>query len=182
MNGKLLFVVSIIIYCLHILTFCFVAQGLRADITRKRKLNCSVSENPPKASPTSAGLYAATISPPKWIRVFVSNNPVKFTSRRTQAASIAYMCPKYLNSAHAPTIIRFSNVRQRRIKLANILDDLIIPAEFVSKQKEYEGLYNNDVVLVCDGGIDHDVPIRPPPNKVCIIIILSYSAFVIFLT
>ena len=35
---------------------------------------------------------------------------------------------------------------------------------------EYEVLFNKDAVLVCDGGIDHNVPISPPPNKVCIIV------------
>jgi hypothetical protein len=38
------------------------------------------------------------------------------------------------------------------------------------------------MVLVCDGGIDHDVPICPPPNKVSIILILFFSAFVILLS
>ena len=165
MNGKLIFVDSIIMYWFHILIICFVAQGLRTDITRKRKLNSRVSDNPPKAPPTSAALYAANISPPNWIGVFVSGDPLKLTSRRTQAASIAYMCPKYLNSAYAPNIIRFSNVCRRRMKLVNVLIDLHIPAEFVSKQEEYAGLYNKDVVIVCDGGIDHDVPIRPHPTR-----------------
>jgi hypothetical protein len=155
---------------------------LRTDITCKKKLNSRVSENPPKAPPTSAALYAANISPPNWICIFISSDPLKVTSRRTQAASIAYMCPKYLNSAYAPNIIRFSNVRRRRMKLANVLVDFHIPAEFVSKQEEYAGLYHKDVVIVCDGGIDHDVPIRPPPNKVSIIFILFFSAFVILLT
>ena len=82
----------------------------------------------------------------------------------------------YLNSAYAPNITRFSNVRRRRKKLANVLVDLNIPAEFVSKQEEYVGLYNKDVVIVCDGGIDHDVPICPPPNKVSINFILFFSA------
>ena len=62
------------------------------------------------------------------------------------------------------------NVCRRQRKLANSLLSVMPLAIFFSKAIEYEVLFNNDVVLVCNGGINHNVPICPPPNKVCIII------------
>ena len=146
----------------HLWTYnycCLSGHGSCTDIIRKRKL-----------SPLSPAVYSANTSPPKWICIFVSCDKSALTSRRTQAASIAYMFPRSLPSADTSINRRTLNVCRRQRKLANSLLSVIPPAEFVSKAMEYEVLFNKDAVLVCDGGIDHNVPISPPPNKVCIII------------
>ena len=80
------------------------------------------------------------------------------------------MFPRSLPSTDTSINRRTLNLRRRQRKLANSLLSVTPPAEFESKAMEYEVLFNKDTVLVCDGGIDHNVPIRPPPNKVCIII------------
>jgi hypothetical protein len=171
--------ISIILYRSTHPSGYFVGQGSRTDINRKRKLICPVSNIQPQASPTSAVLYSANTSPPKWIRIFVS--PER-TSRRTQAASIAYMFPQFLHPANTPTIHRHSlNVRQRRMKLENTLLSVTLPAEFSSKAMEYNMLYQKDVVLVCDGGIDHQVPLCPPPTKVIIIICCCHCFLILCL-
>ena len=139
---------------------CLSGHGSRTDIIRKRK----------SSLPSAAAPYSANTSPPKWICIFVSCDKSALTSRRTQAASIAYMFPLSLPSADKSINCHTLNVRRRQRKLAKSLFSVMPPAEFVSKATEYVILFNKDALLVCDAGIDHNVPISPPPNKVCIII------------
>lgn len=103
-------------------------------------------------------LYSANITPPAWIAVFKSVEP---TSRRTQAAAIAYMFPHHIESAMKLRIHwRFKTARNRRIKLDTLMHNVCVPPHFQKNNyHDYE-----KVATVCDGGIDHHISNRPPPQ------------------
>lgn len=104
-------------------------------------------------------LYSANLIPPSWIHVYKSIEP---TSRRTQAAAIAYMFPHHINMMKIRVHLRVVTALRRRIKLDTCLECVRVPPHFIPKANDaYE-----ESVVVCDGGTDHKLPKSPPQNKV----------------
>jgi hypothetical protein len=110
-------------------------------------------------------LYSSNIVPPSWIHVFKGTES---TSLRSQAAAIAYMFPHVINNMIGIRIhLRPVTACNRRIKLETHLQSVHVPPHFIPQMNdEYE-----EVVVVCDGGVDHTIPNSPPRNKVSIAII-----------
>jgi hypothetical protein len=106
---------------------------------------------------------------PSWIRIFKANTS---TSRRTQAAAMAYMIPAISNKNNNIALDLSSTTTARR----QHIDNINIPLRFTVMAGKYQDEVTDNIAIVCDGGIDHDVPHSPPPSKVsqitsCIIII-----------
>jgi len=45
----------------------------------------------------------------------------------------------------------------------------MVPPQFISKATMWVDNFDGGVVIVCDGGIDHNITKKPPPNKVSVI-------------
>jgi hypothetical protein len=103
-------------------------------------------------------LYSANNTPPAWALVFKG---VESTSRRTQAAAIAYMYPHHIHSVMKLRIHwRVTTARNRRMKLDMMMHCVCVPPHFIhNNYYDYE-----KVATVCDGGVDHHVSNRPPPQ------------------
>ena len=69
-------------------------------------------------------LYSANLIPPSWIHVYKSIEP---TSRRTQAAAIAYMFPHHINMMKIRVHLRVVTALRRRIKLDTCLECVRVP-------------------------------------------------------
>ena len=110
-------------------------------------------------------LYSANLAPPSWVHVF---RAVTCTSVRTQAASIAYMFPHHINMMTQWTPLRFMTARKRCIKHEFYLQNVMVPPQFISKATMWVDNFDGGVVVVCDGGIDHNITKKPPPNKVSV--------------
>lgn len=140
------------------------APGSRSDLYRKRKMD---SLSIPMYLPVSNYLmirssvyvlYSANITPPAWSLVFKG---VESTSRRTQAAAIAYMYPHHIHSVMKPSIhLRVTTACDCRIKLDMTMSSVSVPPQFV--HNNYHDFAK--VATVCDGGIDHHVSNHPPPQ------------------
>ena len=114
--------------------------------------------------------------PPAWAHIFKG---VESTSRRTQAAAIAYLYPHHVPNMMHPWIhFRFTTAHNRRIKLDQFLQCVSPPPQFANNiHDDYE-----KVAIVCDGGIDHHVSKRPPPQpkvSVCFSLILFALCFIL---
>lgn len=48
------------------------------------------------------------------------------------------------------------------------LQNVMVPPQFVSKATRWVANFDGGVVVVCDGGIDHHITKKPPPNKATI--------------
>jgi hypothetical protein len=89
----------IILFVVHLLIIK-LGQGVRTDLSKKRNLNSMLlpaGDDAAKIMPMRASvfvLYSANLIPPSWIHVYKGIEP---TSRRTQAAAIAYMFPHHIN-------------------------------------------------------------------------------------
>lgn len=135
--------------------FNVLVQGFRSDIIRKRKSDIvaedSISSN-------------TNVSPPRWIRIFKANTP---TSRRTQAAAMAYMTPActHLDNNTAIDLLATTTAR-RRMKLDMYINHINVPYCFLVMARNFADALNDNLSLVCDGGIDNDVPPLPPQIKV----------------
>ena len=106
------------------------------------------------------------MAPPPWIRIFKANTS---TSRRTQAAAIAYMFPScYRVSNITAMVFRSSSASRRRIKLDGRTHCIVVPPQFAVMAEIYASEMKNGNAVVCDGGIDYSLPQLPPRNKVFI--------------
>jgi len=76
-------------------------------------------------------LYSANLIPPSWIHVYKSIEP---TSRRTQAAAIAYMFPHHINMMKIRVHLRVVTALRRRIKLDTCLECVRVPP--ISSQRQ----------------------------------------------
>ena len=97
--------------------------------------------------------------PPAWSLVFKG---IESTSHRTKAAAIAYLYPHHIHSVMKPRIhLRVTTARNRRMKLDCTMQSVwCVPPHFVhNNYHDFE-----KVATVCDGGIDHHVSNRPPPQ------------------
>ena len=112
--------------------------------------------------PSLAVMYSGNTIPPQWIRIFHAN---KSTSRRTQAAAIAYMLPHYVNQMNIRVHMRCLTARNRCSKLESYLVIISPPPHFAGLADIHTDLAQNKAVLVCDGGLDHQVPSTPPPEQ-----------------
>ena len=149
------------------------AAGSRNDLRLKRKFYIA----PPADEHVSSSncemvarvdvLYSANLAPPSWVHVY---RAVTCTSVRTQAASIAYMFPHHINMMTQWTALRILNARTRCLKYETCLQNITVPPHFISNSTMCVGDCDGGVVVVCDGGIDHNVTKKPPPNKVSVII------------
>lgn len=115
-------------------------------------------------------LYLGNNSPPPWIRIFRS---IKSTSRRTQAAAIAYMFPHCLGATNMSVKLCHLTARNRTCKLDSTMVNVCCPPEFCNAAAEHTKAFDRKVALVCDGGCDHNIPSSPPSNKVSIIVLID---------
>ena len=85
------------------------------------------------------------------------------TSRRTQAAIMAYMKPSCITNCNS-TAIDFCSLTtaKRSIKLEFYMNKVIVPPCFTILAAKYVDKLNNNIALVCDGGIDNYIPLSPP--------------------
>ena len=98
--------------------------------------------------------------PPPWIRIFKANTS---TSRRTQAAIMAYMKPSCITNCNSTAIDLCSTTTvKRRIKLEFYMNKVIVPPCFTILAAKYADKLNNNIALVCDGGINNYIPLSPP--------------------
>jgi hypothetical protein len=156
--------------------------GFRADLYRKRKLDVDLTSIYPQVSKfwlmrsSIFVLYSANTTPPAWSLIFKG---VESTSRRTQAAAIAYLYPHHVPNMMHPWIhFRFTTAHNRRIKLDKFLQCVSPPPQFAhNTHDDYE-----KVAIVCDSGVDHHVSNRPPPQpkvSVCFYLILFALCFIL---
>lgn len=132
-----------------------LVQGFCSDIIRKRKSDIVADD---RISSNT------TVPPPVWIRIFKANTP---TSRRTQAAAMAYMTPACIHLDNTIAIdLRAMTTARRRMKLDIYINQIIVPYRFLVMARNFADELNENLSLVCDGGIDNDVPPLPPQNKV----------------
>ena len=155
--------------------------GFRADLHRKRKLDIDLTSIYPQVSKywlmrsCIFVLYSANTTLPAWSLIFKG---VESTSRRTQAAAIAYLYPHHVPNMMKPRIhLRSTTAHNRRIKLDTFLHCVSPPPQFAhNTYHDYE-----KVPTVCDGGIDHHISKRPPPQpKVscgCYLILLNIVSY-----
>ena len=130
-------------------------QGTRSDIKHRLPLY-----------PSSPTLYSGNTSLPPWIHIYRSS---KSTSRRTQAAAVAYMFPQYFGMANKINVIlRNVTACNRCSKLQSTMLEVSCPPTFMEAIDSNTDLFEGKVALVCDGGIDHIIPSTPPPNKASI--------------
>jgi len=109
-------------------------------------------------------VYICRTLPPPCICIFKANTS---TSRRTQAAAIAYMYPSYFSiSSNIIAMQRSSmSVARRRMKLDMYMNCVKVPPRFAVMAKQHAEQMINDVAIVCDGGIDHCVPQLPRERR-----------------
>ena len=115
------------------------------------------------------------IPPPPWIRIFRS---IKSTSRRTQAAAIAYMFPHCLGATKVSVELRHLTARNRTLKLDSTMVNVCCSPEFCNAAADHTTAFDRKVALVCDGGCDHNIPSSPPSNKVSIIVSIDYPPLI----
>lgn len=141
-----------------------IAQGSRNDLQHKRKHDCSHDVEHRATSVTSSPIviYSGNTSPPQWIRIFRANTS---TSRRTQAAAIAYMFPHLIDKMNIRVYMRSLTAGNRRSKMELYLAIITPPPQFAERADIHTDLAQNKAVLVCDGGIDHIVTPSPPPEQ-----------------
>jgi len=131
-----------------------LAQGSRTDLLHKRRRNC------PRNNLNSL------ITFPPWIRIFRANTS---TSRRTQAAALAYMFPScYRVSTTTAMVCRSSSASRCRIKLDARMHCIVVPSQFAVMVEIYASEIKNGNAVVCNEGINYSVPQLPPRNKVII--------------
>ena len=112
--------------------------------------------------PSPIVLYSGNTIPPQWIRIFRANTS---TSRRTQAAAIAYMFPHHIDKMNIRVYMRSVTAVNRSSKIQMVLETISLPPHVANLADIHTNSVLNKAVLVCDGGIDHNVPSFPPPNK-----------------
>ena len=102
--------------------------------------------------------------PPPWIHIFKANTS---TSRRTQAAVMAYTIPSSITNCNTTAIdLRSLIIAKRCMKLELYMTKLTVPPCFTTLAAKYADELNNNIALVCDGGIDNCIPPSPPLSKV----------------
>jgi hypothetical protein len=79
------------------------------------------------------------------------------------------MFPELYNGMNARVHLRIITTLNRRHKLDSQIMNINIPPKFVASAVTHTSLLIDNTVLVCDGGIDHTIPVFPPPNKVIIL-------------
>ena len=109
--------------------------------------------------PSPIVLYSGNTIPPQWIRIFRANT---FTSRRTQAAAIAYMFPHHIDKMNIRVYMRSFTAVNRSSKIQLFLETISLPPHVSNLADIHTNSVLNKAVLVCDGGIDHNVPSLPP--------------------
>ena len=87
---------------------------------------------------------------------------------------MAYMIPAFINTNNNIALEVSSTTTARR----QHIDNINIPLRFTVMAGKYQDEVTANIAIVCDAGIDHDVPPFPPTSKVsqitsCIIIIFS---------
>ena len=117
-------------------------------------------------------MYSGNTIPPQWIRIFHANTS---TSRRTQAAAIAYMFPHHIDKMNIRVYMRNLTARNRCTKMESYLALISPPPHFATLADAHTDLSRNKAVLVCDGGINCHIPTSPPPNKASV----SFLIFVV---
>jgi hypothetical protein len=133
---------------------CYPAQGFRSDLLRKRKNDVEnrISLN-------------SNTSSPAWIRIFKANTS---TSHHTQAAPMAYVIPApCINKSNNTALdLRATTTAWRRLKLNIYMNNINVPPRFTVMAGNYKDELTDNISLVCDGGIDYDVPQLPPQSMV----------------
>ena len=152
---------------MHVRYILLSAQGTRTDIKRPR-LHSPILRG---ILPKPHILYSGNNTPPPWIRIFRS---IKSTSRRTQAAAIAYMFPHCLGATKVSVELRHLTARNRTLKLDSTMVNVCCSPEFCNAAADHTTAFDRKVALVCDGGCDHNIPSSPPSNKVSIIVSIDY--------
>ena len=106
----------IILFVVHLLIIK-LGQGARTDLSKKKRnldsMLLPVGDDAAKLMPMRASvfvLYSANLIPPSWIHVYKGIEP---TSRRTQAAAIAYMFPHHINMMKIRIHLRIVTVHLR---------------------------------------------------------------------
>ena len=150
------------------LSVCSDIKRPRVDITDYHLLpeGVDTTGNHLPLYPSSPTLYSGNISLPPWIHIYRS---IKSTSRRAQAAAVAYMFPHYFGMANKINVIlRNVTARNRCTKLQATMLDVSCPPTFMEAIDSNTNLFDRKVSLVCDGGSDHIIPSIPPQNKASI--------------
>jgi len=147
----------------HITLFIlFLGQGSRTDLRQKKRL-CT---HFPRAILISSDVLQLCL--PSWVHVFYNSNTRNFppSSQRTQAAAIAY---KFANSIRTISFhLQSVSASLRDRKLRERLVSITIPPLFHSIAVSHSKSWMQSTVIVCDGGIDHSLPLSPPSHKVSI--------------
>ncbi len=122
----------------------------------------STACSPPPVStpPSSSSLFF-----PNWIHVYYPTNTS--TSRRTQAAAIAYLFfDEFGLSADTSQI--FPN---RFDRISSSLREIIIPMGVLSRLPSLADV--RDAIYVCDGGVNYSLPAAHPHS-------VSYAVYIVF--
>ena len=121
---------------------------------------------------------------PSWVHVFYNSNTRNFppSSQRTQAAAIAY---KFANSIRTISFhLQSVSASLRDRKLRERLVSITIPPLFHSIAVSHSKSWMQSTVIVCDGGIDHSLPLSPPSHKVsifhCALMLCHHFSFFLF--
>ena len=80
---------------------------------------------------------------------------------------MAYMIPSSMTTCNTTAIeLRSLTTAKRRMKLDLYMTKVSVPHCFTALAAKHSEELNNNIAIVCDGGIDKCIPLSPPPSKV----------------
>jgi hypothetical protein len=80
---------------------------------------------------------------------------------------MAYTIPSSISTGNTTAIdLRSSTTAKRRMKLDLCMAKISVPHCFITSAAKYADELNNNIALVCQGGINNCFPTCPPPSKV----------------